>query len=77
MTFTMAGFIDDQMERGPITWNELLKRVKAEAVRTNMGWSYCTMGKLKAHALYRRDHDGWEVEWDDERVRIIKRRFLT
>jgi hypothetical protein len=67
-----AGFLDVQMDRG-ITWDQLLALVEAEAERSGRGKSYCTMGRLKAHARWRAEHDKWHViEMNDERVRIVR-----
>jgi hypothetical protein len=69
---TMAGYVDDQM-KSYITWDALLAKCKPEAELRGVS-CLNTIPKLRAHAKYRRDHDGWDVEMDDKRVRITRRR---
>jgi len=69
---TMARYVDNQAS-SYITWDALLERCQPEAKRR--GASYLTsISELKKHFKHRRDHNGWDVEWDDDGVRIIRRR---
>lgn len=64
---TLAAAIDTAMEEG-ITWTELVNRMAP--IADQLGLKRYTRGMLRSHARYRQHHDGREVVFDDNRVKM-------
>jgi hypothetical protein len=69
ISFGFAGYVDDLMAAGT-TWDALERRAEEEAARRGVDPIMASRSKLEAHVKWRRDHNKWQVAYDDESVRL-------
>lgn len=65
---TVSDFVDGLMMKG-ITWEELVKKSKAEAEKRGQK-QFRSIGQLKAHARARAKSAKWTVTMDDKKVKM-------